>query len=925
MEEVIKLPEIFKGRWDHLLILTYGADLPYFENAILRSDFRCPNKIILADGQKFLQACERYEKDGRVRSLNQRYIAEGIYTPNSAHAKIILFTTRDAGKLLVGSGNLGQGYTSGGELFTLYEYSSKDASQLSTFQSVWKIVDALLEREMVGGAAVRALRELYAGTPWLMRTMEKGKGAVVHNLRQSFIEQLQNELDGEKVQELWVMSPFFDARAHAVEKLIDTFHPKSVNLVIQPKYVSLDPAALKRVGKKLNKKITIHPFETISQGQTAYVHAKLILLKTASRAICLQGSPNCSQVAMLLSSPLGNFEVANLLTGKRQAFDGLFKNLDLQPATTNISDLDVSFHELEPVVGTGKQVWLLISASWRGDTMLLYFRGGSPDLQNAKLKIGDLEFTVTKAHKDKNEIQIKLPLDAQRLLSEHIVPIVFTTKLGKSSPIFPCNLEMLDREANASYSTISTQDIQNFNPEDPEFENLLRELEASFPIDRKSIWQLAGKSTSNTNANSDEEDDYRLDYADIDYDLIRQHPKIQQYLHARGQGTSNLSMTRLQQLMSAITAHFSELADVAFGRKTIDGAFQLEGASTSEITDDENESIEQVSTPPPNRIRIKNILKRFIRRYLNGIESPDFVRVVGPEVIVNNYVIFSHVLWRLLQKNEWIDNDFVLDAFFKMWVFFWGDGKRSGFAEKLKDEQREWMSELIRKHKSDALVLAVLYHANWQSMLDGDNQFRVTLCGFWRHILSSPLFELGENVLLDSWIYLHDLYPLNRPSPKHMVVDLQALAHAPNTFDSLRELEDQFNLRENSLQVRNDGFYRERDGRTTQSDYLEILSPISIDGIEDAKRILHIWMGIGNRDYHRVKMPGYIIYYDKEIGKGLYYDQKMGTSTEFMDVIPAQESVWEAVAQSLPYIANLVEQNISLNLSSVGQLDVSRK
>lgn len=923
MNELIKLPEIFKGRWDNLLILTYGADLPYFENVILRSDFRCPNKIILADGQKFLQACERYEKDGRVRSLNQRYIAEGIYTPNSAHAKIILLTTRETGKLLVGSGNLGQGYTSGGELFTLYEYATKDTSQLAAFQSVWKFVDELREREMVGGAAVRALRDLYAGTPWLMRATENGESTVVHNLHRNFIEQLQDELDGESVQELWVMTPFFDVKAHAFEKLIDTFHPKSINLVIQPKHVSLEPAALKRVGRKLNKKITIYPFETISQGQTAYVHAKLILLKTASRAICLQGSPNCSQVAMLLSSPIGNIEAANLLTGKRQAFDGLFKNLDLQPATTSISDLDVSFHETEPVVSPVKQGWLLISAAWRGDTMLLYFHGETPDLQNAKLKIGDLEFTIALAHKAKNEVQIKLPADAQQILSEHLVSIVIVSKRGKSSPIFPCNLEMLDREANTSYATISTQDIQNFNPEDPEFENLLRELEASFPIDRKSIWQLAGKTTSNS-AN-DEEDEYHLDYADIDYELIRQHPKIQQYLHARGQGSGGLVLTRLQQLMSAITAHFSELADVAFGRKTIRDVFQLEGASNSDTLEDEDESIEQASEPPPNRNRIKNILKRFIRRYLSGIESPDFVRVVGVEVIVNNYIIFSHVLWRLLQKNEWIENDFVLEAFFKMWGFFWGDDKRSGFANTLNDEQRVWMSELIRKHKSDALVPAALYHANWQSMLDGDNQFRVALCGFWRHILSSAPFELSEDVLLDSWIYLHELYPLNRPSPRQMVVDLRSLAHAPNTFDSLRELESQLNLPENSFQVRNGGFFRELDGRTTTLEYLELLTPISIGGIEDAKTILHIWMGIGNRDYHRVKMPGYLIYYDKEIGKGLYYDQKLGIQIEFEDMIAIQEHDWEAAAQSLTHTAILVERNISLNLSKVGQLDVSRK
>ena len=56
MSTLIEFPEILKGRWDHLLILSYGVDLPYFENAILRQDFQCRNKIILADGSRFLRS-----------------------------------------------------------------------------------------------------------------------------------------------------------------------------------------------------------------------------------------------------------------------------------------------------------------------------------------------------------------------------------------------------------------------------------------------------------------------------------------------------------------------------------------------------------------------------------------------------------------------------------------------------------------------------------------------------------------------------------------------------------------------------------------------------------------------------------------------------------------------------------------------------
>ena len=168
---------------------------------------------------------------------------------------------------------------------------------------------------------------------------------------------------------------------------------------------------------------------------------------------------------------------------------------------------------------------------------------------------------------------------------------------------------------------------------------------------------------------------------------------------------------------------------------------------------------------------------------------------------------------------------------------------------------------------------------------------------------------------MDSWIYLHDLYPLNKPSPKRMVMDLQELAHASNAIDSLHKIENLFHLRENSFQIKTDRFFRELDGRTTQSEYLEILTPISINGIEDAKKILLAWMESGNRDYHRVKMPGYMIYYDKEIEKGLYYDQKTGQEIE-IDRLSIESQTWEITAGSLSKLASSVEKNISLNVST---------
>src|SRR5690242_575863 len=105
----LEIPEQLKGPWDHLLIMTYGLDLPFFERTLYSQlAERCRNKIILADGQHYLEACAQYaRKQGLVNHLNQSYIAAGIFVPHVAHAKLVLLTNSEQGQLLVGSGNLG--------------------------------------------------------------------------------------------------------------------------------------------------------------------------------------------------------------------------------------------------------------------------------------------------------------------------------------------------------------------------------------------------------------------------------------------------------------------------------------------------------------------------------------------------------------------------------------------------------------------------------------------------------------------------------------------------------------------------------------------------------------------------------------------------------------------------------------------------
>ena len=110
-------------------------------------------------GKRYIEACNNYAKSGLVRYLNNRYVAGVIFCRQAAHAKLLLLTNGDQGRLLVGSGNLNvQGNASGGELFTRYEYGPEATEALPAFLAVRELIEGLVERSYVQGTTVRYIK-----------------------------------------------------------------------------------------------------------------------------------------------------------------------------------------------------------------------------------------------------------------------------------------------------------------------------------------------------------------------------------------------------------------------------------------------------------------------------------------------------------------------------------------------------------------------------------------------------------------------------------------------------------------------------------------------------------------------------------------------------------------------------------------------
>ena len=915
MTEVLQIPGAFKGSWDHLIVLTYGADLPFWENALLRPDFRCRNKVILADGRKFLQACERYARDGLVRMLNQYYVADGLYQPNAAHAKIILMTRQNAGRLLVGSGNLGpRGYTSGGEIFTQYEYDDENRESLPAFQAAWEIMEILIARGQVGGAAERYIRAVYEGTPWLLHTAATDIRPVRHNLEQSFLEQLRQELSGESVQELWVLAPFYDEKARALERLLETFEPGQTHVLIQPGYFSVDRTALQRLMEKYPQRLFIRPFSHAIDGTEIYTHAKYYLFKTDRRAVCLHGSPNCSQVALLLASPQGNLEVANLASGPRESFDAVLEKLDIQPVQTDLSGLDVEYIRPEKVLDPLSLSALLTGLQVQENELVLYFHGTPPDMKNTSLIIGEKKVPITEYRIEGRVVRVALMPGVLAQFGDTIPPVALEIESSSSYRIFPQHVELLDREAKMVSSELSENSLRNFDPEDPELESLLRELEATLPLDRRSIWQLAGRNAPQ-DEKQENDDAYRLDYAEVDYEKLRQHPRILQYSQARG-STASLGRTRLQQILSAITEHFRGLVELAQGRPPRPVLPVNDDPDVENESD--RESVPAIAPTPANRNRIRKILKNFVLRYLRGLQSADFLALVGPDVVTGNYVIFSFVLWRLLQRKDWLEADFVMRAFLEMAIFFWGEDRQPGYLANLGEPARQHALKDLTEKKSTGLLLGMLFVINQECLKNGWEALRLVLRDFWRHLLGSQPFEVDADQLLDAWRYAHEALPYNPPTPGRMTSDLQALAKVELQSHFLRHLEQRFGWPENCCHVKKDSIFQPGLGRSHPVEYLSITFPNALTDFETAQNVLKQWQAFGKREYHRAVSSGALVFYDSLARQGLYYNKETGQECEF-NSLPSPPSAWVARLDEFAIYGELADENVHIGFASMVQ------
>jgi hypothetical protein len=881
----LALPLELEGAWEHALIVSYGADLPFFERILARQlPVACRNRVILADRRQYLEACIRYAEGGQVRTLNQHYVVDGVAARHAMHAKLILLASPARGRLLVGSGNLGfEGYASGGEIFTRYTYEPEATGHLAAFVSARQFLERLIERGALGAVATQRIEYLFENAPWLYQATDN-TSPLWHNLDESFLDQIVRELDGADVDELVVAAPFYDAEARALSELIRRTRPHRVRLLVQPERTSVNPTAIDRVAGQFPGQFEIVP---IQRPDDPYIHAKLILATVGERTLCLQGSPNLSQVALLRSGEEANFELANAFVGARGGFDGLLAALEFGPPAASASVLALSYEPLEaepPEVLAG---WHLTRGEWERNELVLHFRGDPPDLDEVGLLVGEHRFQLDVLGRSDEALRLDLQKEAQELL-ERSLPVVLIWREGddeaRSNPIFPHNIAALERALEATTSSDRLAWVGSLDGlDDDELERLLQELADAVVVDQDSLWRLAGREPR---AHAEDEEVF-LAYEDVDYEALREHPKLRQYLAGFGSGGGG-QRSRIQLILSSIAASFRpEHSEAAAPRQTLTALDEADAETEEELEEQAEERERRRATLEGH---LRRVFQNFIRRYLRGATTPEFEERVGFEVMTQNYLIFSFILLRLFRK-PWMPTRFLVEAMLETQERFLGTRDGDGVLQRLTPDQRERSLAWLREQHADGLLLAGTFLAASVTRAEEHEAVRLELRDAWRAQLHTLPVALGSEALSDAVHVLSGPVAGSSVRRSAVVSELRALANFETESSFLASLGagaawfDQVSVMRPALK------------RQTVVKCLYLSVPPA-EGERGVREILGRWMQFADIDFYRIQVedPKVICFYDRTAGEGVYWD---GSEPHDFTEQPVATSRWDTALDRL--------------------------
>ncbi len=734
------VPELLQGQWSSALILTFGADLGFFESRLLSQLAAVPLRVILADddrlNEKFTEALETGQ---RLRRTNRTYLAAAIRHSGSAHAKVILLTAQREGLLVVGSGNLGHdGYASPGELWNVFRYHDNDPRHLPEFIAVRALVAELGDRSLLDPPVVELLQDLWGTAPWIPKASESSP-EVHHNLDAPLIDQLVSAIE-EPVDELVMHAPFHDADSAAVAALIRRLSPAKVTMLVS-KATSVDPQKLKRALRTAAASAT--ELIEVRDHPGTYIHAKWVHAMGAEREVLLTGSANLSRAALLKPVSTGNIELGVIRRGARGEFDSLYTHLNRKPIP-DAAKLGLRFQASDGAPQGDAGYPILLWSRLDRLVLTLAFDRDLPSDLDLELSHGDIKLEWTSLVLDDTIVEFQLKGSSAALVAEGGA---IRVRLGSDDDAvgqsWPFQLSQLRGRLETVGRREHLTKIKDLPEKDIELMQLLQELEQTLIFDAATTWRVARPDAPT----ADVEEGETITWGDLDWDRVRRDPRYVGYL-ARGRAPGH-TPTDIQVLLAAIAGRLGDIGTLETAEADEDNESELarEGDpdSSENAEERENEREEELTRRSlPVSTRVRMAFNRFVRRYTAAARDARFVNELGPLVAATNAVVFSNLLGKLLERNL-AEPHVVIDAHLAVWEVLWGThtGRPSILEGATGDERDEILSRLNTAGTKAECLRAMAETYAWEL----DPALTVAVRDQVRYLISDPEFGLDTHLL----------------------------------------------------------------------------------------------------------------------------------------------------------------------------------
>jgi hypothetical protein len=305
--EPIKLFKDLKQAGFHSSVATtYSVDGAFYDGSVQRRlrRFECLNNILIADISMLSRALAATPETFAL--AGQRYAIVPARVHGCFHPKILLRLGARRARLLVGSANVtAAGWGVNLEIAACFEYRNRD-KEGTAGRLVRKAYDYLLRwlEPVQGESIAHKLRLHRRDSAWLVELEANGSpvllpdGTAADLLcdfgdgKPGIMNRLVELVDGERVRQLVVVSPYWDYDLSALQNLRRAFRMPTTFIGLNP-FVSEFPT--EAVKKDRSLRFTAVPAE---EGNERFLHAKIIIVSSDKADHVVFGSANCTDAAL---------------------------------------------------------------------------------------------------------------------------------------------------------------------------------------------------------------------------------------------------------------------------------------------------------------------------------------------------------------------------------------------------------------------------------------------------------------------------------------------------------------------------------------------------------------------------------------------------------------------------------------------------